>query len=172
MNITKLIPLICMVVISGCATPYQNNAFAGGYSETQLDKNVYKVSFKGNGYTSKERASDFALLRSAEIALDNGYKYFAIVNKDSYTKEGAYTTPKTSTTTANAYSYGNTVQGTATTTTSGGQTYHISKPRRTNTIVLFKDEPDGFSYNAEFIYRKIREKYNINNQKESKGDEN
>ena len=43
-----------------------------GFSETQLDTNVYTVRFSGNGYTSPSKAADFALLRSAEITLMRG----------------------------------------------------------------------------------------------------
>ncbi len=50
--------------LSGCATSYQQRGFAGGYSETQLAPDVFRVNFEGNGYTSSERAQDFALLRA------------------------------------------------------------------------------------------------------------
>ena len=57
------------LVLVACATAYQPQSFSGGFSETQLDKNVFRVSFKGNGYTNAERAEEMALLRSAELAL-------------------------------------------------------------------------------------------------------
>lgn len=150
------------IFIQGCATTYQRTGFTGGYSETQLDENVFKVSFRGNGYTGRERVSDFTLLRSAELALENGYKYFVIIDANSYTSNSTYTTPTRSHTTGNAYVSGNSVYGSATTTTTGGQTYNISKPSSSNTIVCFKEKPDsGFSYNAEFIYKNISQKYGI-----------
>ena len=37
--------------------------------------------FKGNGYTSKDKTFDFALLRSAELTLENGYRYFVVVGE-------------------------------------------------------------------------------------------
>ncbi|MFV8451338.1 CC0125/CC1285 family lipoprotein [Vibrio campbellii] len=168
---TLLVPL---VLLSGCATTYQSNGFSGGYSETQLDENVFKVAFRGNGYTSKERVADFTLLRSAELAMQNGYKYFVIVDANSYTVNGTYTTPTTVTTNLNANTYGTantfgnnttynaSTYGTATTTVSGGQTYNISKPSSSNTIVCFKEKPaTGFSYNAGFIFKNITKKYDI-----------
>jgi hypothetical protein len=63
--------------IQACATGYKSDGFVGGYSETQLDENVFKVAFRGNGYTRQDRAADFTLLRSAELALKSGYSYFA-----------------------------------------------------------------------------------------------
>jgi len=64
----KLIAIVILAfILQGCATSYQKTSFTGGYSETQLDENVFNVSFKGNGYTSRERVADFTLLRSAEL---------------------------------------------------------------------------------------------------------
>lgn len=151
------------IVLSGCATTYQRQGFTGGFSETQLGENVFQVSFKGNAYTSRERAADFNLLRSAEVALENGFNHFIIVDSDKYSKTGAYTTPTTSHTTGSAYVYGNYAHGSATTRTTGGQTYFYSKPRTVNTIVCFRDKPEigGVVYDAAFIARSIKNKYQI-----------
>ncbi|WP_351079224.1 hypothetical protein [Shewanella sp. CAL98-MNA-CIBAN-0140] len=162
MKFLPLLLLLPLVLLSGCSTSYQSNGFSGGYSETQLDDNVFKVSFRGNGYTRRERVSDFTLLRSAQLAVENGYKYFLVVDSNSYTSNSTYTTPTTSNTTASAYSTGNYAYGNATTTTTGGQTYNISKPSSSNTIVCFKEKPkNGFSYNAEIIFKNITKKYGI-----------
>ena len=55
-----------VLALTGCMTAYQPDGLTGGYSEVQLSENVWRVSFKGNGYTSRERAVDMALLRSAD----------------------------------------------------------------------------------------------------------
>ena len=125
---TLLTLILCTFLVQGCATGYQKNGMSGGYTETRLGENIFMVTFRGNGFTSSEKASDFALLRSAELALENGYSYFEIVDANSHISTSSYTTPTTSTTTANAYGYGNYAYGTARTTTYGGQTYNISKP--------------------------------------------
>lgn len=150
-------------VVTACATPYQKQGFTGGFSETQLGENAFQITFKGNAYTSEERAADFTLLRSADLALENGYRYFIIVDSEQYAKLGAYTTPVKSHTTANAYGTGNYAYGTATTTTTAGQTYFFSKPRRNNTIVCFQEKPevDGLVYDASFVSRSIRTKYQL-----------
>lgn len=150
-----------MSLIYSCATSYQSTAYTGGFSETQLDENVYKVIFRGNGYTSSERASDFCLLRCAELCLSTGYTYFIIVENQDRSKQYQYTTPSRTTTTGRANVIGNSVYGSSSSTTSGGQTYNISKPRSENTIICFKEKPEYFSYNAEFIYRNISAKYGI-----------
>ncbi len=154
--------LLSSVLISGCATTYQSHSYSGGYSETQLDENVFKVSFRGNGYTNRERVADFTLLRSAELTMQSGYKYFVIVDANSYTSNSTYTTPIKSNTTVSAYGFGNYAHGNARTTTSGGKTYNVSKPSSSNTIVCFKEKPkNGFSYNAKFIFKNITKKYDI-----------
>ena len=154
--------IIIALFIQGCATSYQKSGFSGGYSETQLDENVFKVSFRGNGYTRRERVADFTLLRSAELSLENGFNYFVVIDANSYTSNSTYTTPTTSHTTGSAYGTGNYAYGSATTRTTGGQTYNISKPSSSNTIVCFKEKPTNtFAYNANFIYKNIREKYGI-----------
>lgn len=154
-----------VLILQGCATAYHKSGFSGGYSETQLDENVFTVSFRGNGYTGRERVADFTLLRSAELTLEHGYKFFAIIDANSYTSNSTYTTPTQSYTTGSAYGTGNYAYGSATTTTTGGQTYNISKPGASNTIVCFVEKPDSvFTYNAEFIYKNIRQKYDIKDE--------
>lgn len=159
----KLIAItFATLILQGCATSYQKTGFTGGYSETQLDENVFNVSFRGNGYTGRERVADFTLLRSAELTLEHGFQYFAIIDANKYTSNSTYTTPTTSHTTGSAYGSGNYAYGSATTTTTGGQTYNISKPGSSNTIVCFKEKPETvFTYNANFIYKNIRQKYGI-----------
>jgi hypothetical protein len=142
-----LIILLIVLFVQGCATGYRSEGFLGGYSEIQLDKNVYKVSFKGNAYVSQEKAANFTLLRCAELTLDNGYKYFVIINANSHVKNSTYTTPTISETTG---------------TITQGETHNISKPSSSNTIVCYKEKPDtGFSYNAQFIYDSMIQKYRI-----------
>ena len=153
----KVLLILAIVFIQGCATAYQKQGFSGGYTETQLDTNVFKVNFAGNGYTGRERASDFALLRCAELTLDNGYNYFATIDSNQSTTNSSYTTPTQTYGTATAY--GNTAYGTS--TTYGGQTFHISKPSSSHTIVCFKEKPKGFSYNAKFIKKSLKAKYGL-----------
>ncbi len=146
-----------------CATPYSSDGFMGGFSETQLDENVFRVHFRGNGYTSNEKASDYSLLRCSEVCLQSGFSYFIITSSDEKSESSSYTTPSTSTTKTRVNVYGNSAYGNSKTTTQGGQTYYISKPSATNLIVCFKEKPevDALVYNAKFILKSIKEKYNI-----------
>jgi len=160
--VLKIIFGLSVLLLTGCATSYQSQSFTGGYSETQIDENVFIVSFEGNGYTKRERASDLALLRSAELTLQSEFKYFVIIDSDSYSSTSYHTTPTTYNTTSNAKISGNNIYGSSRTTSSGGNTYKMSKPSESNTIVCFKEKPSNtFSYNAEFIYKSMSEKYGV-----------
>ena len=160
---TRLVFVIALAMLA-CATPYQRQGYRGGFSETQLDENVFRVSFNGNGFTSGGRAVDFALLRSAELARERGYHYFVIVEKTGGYSYSSYTTPTQSHTTGTATSYGNTTHVNATTTTTGGETHLIAKPGVSNTIVCLKQKPENFQgmvYNADFLYLSLSQKYGI-----------
>jgi len=160
----RIIRLILFAVaLSGCATSYQPKGLTGGYSETQLNPNIFRVSFSGNGFTGAEKAADLALLRSAEITLNSGFTHFVIIDGNSTESLYAYTTPAQSYTTANATAYGNYAYGTANTTTYGGQTFIASKPKSTNTIMCFKGKPDyqGLVYDAKFVCESVGSKYDV-----------
>ena len=150
-------------VLSGCATAYQSEGLSGGFTETQLDTNVWRVSFQGNGYTKGEQANDYAMLRSAELTLANGYTHFAFAESKTGEKVTAITTPTTSYTSASAYGSGNSVYGTARTTTYGGNTTFISSPSSTNLVVMFKGKPDigGMSFDASFVCNSLGKKYEV-----------
>lgn len=154
-----------VLALTGCMTAYQPDGLTGGYSEVQLSENVWRVSFKGNGYTSRERAVDMALLRSADLTIQQGYNYFAFSDSKSRTDTvGVGTTPTTSYTSGSAYRSGNNVYGSATTTTTGGQAIFISTPTANNTVVMFKNKPEnvsGMVYSASFICDSLGKKYEV-----------
>ena len=154
--------LLSFFILVGCTT-YQPEGFTGGFSEIQLGENIFQVSFRGNGYTSSERASDFCLLRCAELTLEKGYSYFAIIESEKTSKTSTYTTPTNSSTSINVYPSNNQIYGTSQTRTTGGETYTVSKPRSTNIIICFKEksEADGIIYDISYIIPAIRQKYNI-----------
>ena len=74
----KILLLTIFISSIGCSTPYQTYGGRGGYSEKKLSDNKFKISFSGNIYTRRYKANDFALLRSAEIADQNNFKFFKI----------------------------------------------------------------------------------------------
>jgi hypothetical protein len=51
-------------------------AGASGYSETQIESNRYFVTYRARGGADASLLSDFALLRAAELTLQNGREWF------------------------------------------------------------------------------------------------
>lgn len=153
----KKIIVIAAVLLAGCATSYKPEGLRGGFSEAQLDVNVFRVSVRGNGYTHADRVEEMALLRSSEIALEHGFKYFVIVNARASEKTQQYQDPAYATTVTTGVG---TSVAHSSTFVSGGGTYNISKPSITNTIVCLNDQPkDVFSYNAQFVFNSLSAKY-------------
>lgn len=62
------------------ATPYQPlnpaSASAGGYSETKIEQDRWRVTFAGNDMTSRETVETYLLYRAAELTIAQGYDWF------------------------------------------------------------------------------------------------
>lgn len=173
-----------MVALSGCATSYQSNGLTGGYSDTQLAPDVFRVVFCGNGYTEAERAQDFALLRAAELTLQQGFTCFAVIDEQNSTKTSSFTTPGYANTTAtgtgsssgNIYlnPYGGNYSGTSSayvnssTTYTPPQTHVFYKPRTGLLVKAFQTKPEGiFTFDASFLQQSLKKKYRIERNESS-----
>jgi hypothetical protein len=152
---------VSFLALSACATTYHSDGYFGGFDDVALAPNVYRVSFRGNGYTSSARAEDMALLRSADLTLQKGFRYFALADARSSLASLTYTTPTQSSTRFMADRVGNHVMGSAYTTTTGGQTFIITKPSTTNIVVMFAEKPNGVSFDAGFLCFSMGLKYKI-----------
>ena len=148
------------MILSSCSTRYQaEGLYDEGYEELQLAENMFRVNFRANKFTRKQNAIDFCLLRCAEITKKQGYKYFTIVDQRNDIENSSYTTPSSSVTTGSVNSYGGI---NAYTTNYGGQTYNITKPSASNTILCYKEKPrQGIAYSTDFLIKSISDKYQI-----------
>ena len=78
-------------VLSGCASPVAYKPYragfisSGGYSDTKIQEGLYRISFEGDNFTTSSRAADLSMLRSAEVTLRDGYRYFTISDNKSDT---------------------------------------------------------------------------------------
>lgn len=68
------------VILVSCATPYQPEGLTGGFGVKELRPDVYRVSFQGNGFTSKESVQVYWLNRCAELAVEKGFTGFEILS--------------------------------------------------------------------------------------------
>ncbi|MFZ5618854.1 MAG: CC0125/CC1285 family lipoprotein [Pseudomonadota bacterium] len=81
-----LIIAFLLTTIAACATavgtayaPADSKGY--GYAETRIEADRYRITFAGDGATSPEKVEDYALLRAAELAVENGYDWFRVVGR-------------------------------------------------------------------------------------------
>ncbi|MEY2116238.1 MULTISPECIES: CC0125/CC1285 family lipoprotein [Rhodanobacter] len=140
--------LVAAVLVGGCATAYQPKSFTGGFSETDLGPTSFKIGFSGNGFTSPERASDFALLRAADKSIEDGCSYFSVINEAEGGSTSSFTT---STATFGRHS----AWGSSFTTP-------IFKPNSALLVRCFTNQAAGTSlFDAHFVAHSIRTKYHL-----------
>lgn len=90
---------LAALTLSACATstPYQpattTGATRGGFSDLRLEANRFRVNFQGNSLTSRETVEGYLLFRAAELTVQNGYDWFAIVDRDTDKKTRTYVEP-------------------------------------------------------------------------------
>ncbi len=87
-TIKSLFAVGIIILFGGCATAYQDGkgTFTGGWYVKQMEGDIYRVVFSGNGYTSRETAQTYWLYRSAELALEKGYDGFKILSHITLTQ--------------------------------------------------------------------------------------
>ena len=91
----KTLLIVCLsIFLASCSTGYRPLNDSGGYWNERIEStsNKFKIGYDGNKWHSdpinrKERVIDLALLRSAEVALENGFKYFIITDSKAYTEK-------------------------------------------------------------------------------------
>jgi hypothetical protein len=144
MNIFQsFLVFLLLLLLGGCAKPLQPDNYVERISPTWLDANRFIVAYPRK--SMDEKVVDLTLLRSAEIALQNGFNYFIVVNTDDSiaTSADALTGAATEFIVHNGIRY-----------------YHTS-PASSNTIVGFKRKPQGFAYVALFVKASLRAKYGL-----------
>jgi hypothetical protein len=133
-----LIPAV--LFITGCGTTsYQraNSDDDEGYSDSQLQPDIFRVNFKADSDTQKERAYDFVLLRAAEVSREHNFPYFAIMRSSN---------PAT----ASSYYY------------NASQAYDFYAFNKPMMIRCFSVKPDGIdAFDAVFLEKSLKEKYHI-----------
>lgn len=143
-----LLGLFLAASLSGCATSYQAKSFSGGFSETMLAPDTFKINFAGNGFTSAERASDFAILRAADKSIALGCNFFSVMNEANSANVGSVSVGSAGWSGHNAW---------ATSTT-----MPVVKPNTSLFVKCYPSQPGGVpSFDAKFIAQSVREKYGI-----------
>jgi len=85
--------------LAACAgpTPYRPATGSGynrtGFSDQQVERDRFRVTFAGNSYTSRETVERYLLFRAAELTLQSGNDYFVMADRDTDKQTRTYTTP-------------------------------------------------------------------------------
>ena len=81
---TNIVLLLTAILLGGCESqPDYREATKGGfgYTESKFTDTQYRVNFKGRG-TDKSKAMDYAMLRAAELTLEQGYDWFVVTDRE------------------------------------------------------------------------------------------
>jgi hypothetical protein len=156
---------IASILFTGCATPYKQNGFAfnGGFDSVELEPNYFRVVFKGNEKTSRERANDFALLRVSDLMLERNCSSFVVVKSSNDVKKSALILPGNQSSNSTTTFYGNTTVTQANTIPSIAIASNLEFPRSTIEARCSSEKPniDLGIYDSRFINNSLRTKYKI-----------
>lgn len=87
------------LTLSACATPtpYQpatpGQAKSGGFSETKIEANRFRVKFSGNSLTSRDTVEGYLLYRAAELTVAQGFDVFSVVERKTDKSTRTYVDP-------------------------------------------------------------------------------
>lgn len=98
--VSMLFAVGILVSSFGCATPYQERGFLGGYDDYRITDDTFEVKFAGNGYTKPEQVRKYLLRRAAEVTLLHHFAHFLSLGQAD---ESSYMTMYSSTGQAHAY---------------------------------------------------------------------
>lgn len=124
---------------------------------------MFRVNFRANGHSSPERAQDFALLRAAELTLQNGYSFFTIEGASDTVSQSVDSSAGQSFSTGTLNTYGGSTTYRGQTTYILGETSVTRKPRSQVVIHCLREKPagGGFAFDARFVQASLREKYAV-----------
>jgi hypothetical protein len=78
-----VIAAVCLITLSACETPVTYGPSSGrgsGFSEQKIENDRLRVTFRGAGPDAQ--INDYALLRAADLTLQEGYDWFRVVQRD------------------------------------------------------------------------------------------
>lgn len=130
----RLVYVLALLALAGCATPYQASGLAGGFSEEWLTPRSVVVSFGGNGFTGSGQARSYSMFRACELALTAGFSHIYIA---SSAEDVARSTQQVTPDRVDAYGDG---RGNVTATVTPGVQTTISYPESTVAVVFLTSQ--------------------------------
>ncbi|MET0546556.1 MAG: hypothetical protein ABWZ40_09615 [Caulobacterales bacterium] len=137
-----LLGIAAATTLAACSTPTRYEPMTkktgSGYSETRIEDNRFRITFRGGQGESAARVKDLALLRAADLATTNGYDWFEVVNR--FGEENDSSGPRVGVGGGGGNFGGSTAVGVGL-----GTSFNLSGPVRTETIEVLMgkgDRPD------------------------------
>ena len=162
--------IIALLALAGCSSSnYQaaNKPGDYGYSETQLRDNIYRLHYQCKRNVEGSQASDYAILRAAELCLQHNKSYFVILDRDDEVRNRSSHIPGRRETEINFREYDETTgtgHGEATTRVFGGSSSRYAEPKSL-LLVQFVDEKKPVNgkpaYDAQYVKNAIETKYGL-----------
>lgn len=149
-----------LVGAAACSTPYGDRGLFGGVDAYPISSNTYRIVARGNGFTEHQQVEDFVLLRSAEAAIEAGYRYFSIVSSADRTAVDNFTIPGSSQTNMTVTGYGNSLSATRQTSYTPAQTFQSIAPGQ-DVIVRFSTAPVRGAWDAFDVFNSIGPRYDL-----------
>lgn len=89
MNVVKLsLAALTALMLAACARPtaYQPATHPGsiGYAEQEIGADQYRISFAGNGLTTRKTVDLYLLYRAAELTQEKGFDYFIVGKRQDF----------------------------------------------------------------------------------------
>ena len=128
MGSRRAIAILVVVAAAGCATPYQEKGYRGGYEDYRAGANAHFVRYTGNGYTGKGTILQYWHRRAAEICGGEGRYEVLSMGADS-----------------SQHTYGNsTTTYTGTSRQVGRSTYQTGTATTQQPVTVTKHEASGY----------------------------
>ena len=144
---------LLVILLQSCATSYRDYSLNDktGFTESELDQNMFNVSFFGNQFTNIDKATDFAKLRASEICLSRNMNYGEISDiSSSFQKHGN-----------NMGTFLMDGENEARPATQGPNGVYSHSPKVTVTVICNSDNSDN-SFDAKYLSLSLKNKYGIN----------
>jgi hypothetical protein len=120
--------LLAFLALASCATDYQPQHLSGGFSDYMTASDEAVITFRGNEYTSPERVIMMLFLRSADVTLEHGYRYFIGISMIDLSTNSPLNFPADANTPDTVFKYGNYTAANPGTDTAPAQTLKIYRP--------------------------------------------
>ena len=143
MSLLRFAFVASLLTLAGCVTPLQPDNYQDKITVARLADNQFRVDPSRWSLSDDDTAADLALLRSAEVTLQNGYHYFVVVDGDSAVDVALAEPP------APGVEY----------LVQDGLRYRLVAPGHSNRIICLRENPAANGYVALFVKASLRAKY-------------